>query len=310
MRLRSTILAVSKWLIRIWFFSIVVTVMVATGFLMAPQATTPNAAPRPDPGLDCLSCHTKKLELHSKLGSGNETCWACHDRTDMGMLNLADQTQIALSDSPRLCAQCHQKQYAAWNEGSHGGSSPGEAKCAGCHNPHQPQIVSSDAVKAQTRTVDAAPESNSPLDCMSCHTKVLKGHDKLGSGSEACWACHYKAEMAILHLAGGETQFPLSDFPRLCAQCHHERYEAWEEGTHGVAAWEDGGSTDGGDRTRCASCHDPHRPQVALLDITRPHPEPVPSPPPAPTQPLIMLGISLLLIIAAGVALAREVEWR
>ncbi len=82
-------------------------------------------------------------------------------------------------------------------------------------------------------------ESDIPLDCLSHHVQVLKGHDKLGEGNEACWSCHLSTQMTTLHLAGGET-LPLSDFPRLCAQCHQKRYEAWNEGTHGVPAWKEG----------------------------------------------------------------------
>ncbi len=158
--------------------------------------------------------------------------------------------------------------------------------------------------------VTPPPESPTPLDCISHHTKVLKGHDKLGEGSEACWACHLSTQMTTLHLAGGETQFPLSDFPRLCAQCHQKRYEAWVEGTHGVPAWKEGEpeirSTE---KARCTSCHNPHQPQIALLDITKPHPPPAPSPPPLPTELLIILGISLLvIIIALGVAMVKRGE--
>ncbi len=158
----------------------------------------------------------------------------------------------------------------------------------------------------QTSPVDAVSELNPPLDCLSCHTKILKGHDKLGSGNEACWTCHDKTEMTTLHLAGGETRFPLSDFPRLCAQCHQERYEAWNDGTHGTA-WQNGQPTmPGTDKVECSYCHDPHQPQIVLSNITRSHPSPVPSPPLLPTNPVIMVGISLLAIVAVGLAIATK----
>ncbi len=158
--------------------------------------------------------------------------------------------------------------------------------------------------------VTSPPESLTPLDCLSHHTKTLKSHDKLGPGSEACWACHLSTQMTTLHLAGGETQFPLSDFPRLCAQCHQKRYKAWSEGTHGVPAWKEGSSEiRGTEKARCTTCHDPHQPQVVLLNITEPHPPPEPSPSPLPTELLIMLGVSLLIIIIAlGVAVVKRGE--
>ncbi len=160
----------------------------------------------------------------------------------------------------------------------------------------------------QTPTVNAAPESNQPLDCLSCHTKNLEFHNKLGSGNKACWVCHDNANMKILHLAD-ETQLPLSDSPQLCAQCHQKRYDAWKEGTHGIAAWKEGvPANPGADKAKCADCHDPHQPQIALLNITKPHPATQPSPSPPSVELLVMLGISLLLIIAVVVAVVTKGE--
>ena len=159
-------------------------------------------------------------------------------------------------------------------------------------------VVASFLTVLPTLTVNAAPESNRPLDCISCHTKTLKGHDKLGSGNKACWVCHDNTDMKMLHLAD-ETQLSLTDSPQLCGQCHQKRYDAWKEGTHGIP----GPSTE-----KCTSCHDPHQPQIALLNITEPHPPSAPSPSPPSAELLIMLGISLLLIIAIGVAVAKQGE--
>jgi mono/diheme cytochrome c family protein len=157
--------------------------------------------------------------------------------------------------------------------------------------------------------VSPPPEAPAPLDCLSHHDKVLKGHDKLGSGSEACWACHYNTKMTTLHLAGGETQFPLSDFPRLCAQCHQKRYEAWNEGTHGVPAWKEGNlAIRSTEKARCTSCHDPHQPQLVFLNLTKPHPPPQPSPSPPSNVLLVLLGTSLLLVAAIVVAVVTKGE--
>ncbi len=165
-------------------------------------------------------------------------------------------------------------------------------------------------VEVAPPVVSPPPESPTPLDCLSHHEKVLKGHDKLGSGSEACWACHLSTKMTTLHLAGGETQFPLSDFPQLCAQCHQKRYEAWNEGTHGVPAWKEGSlAIRGTEKARCTSCHDPHQPQIVFSGITKPHPPPQPSPSPPSVELLVMLGIPLLLIIAVVVAMVTKGEF-
>ncbi len=163
------------------------------------------------------------------------------------------------------------------------------------------------------------PPTQPPLDCMSCHFAPepipgiprplpLKGHDKLGPGNEACRACHFNLSLitmiestTLLHLASG-TQFPLSESPQLCAQCHEKRYDAWVDGTHGVPTWqEEGSAIPTTDKAKCTECHDPHQPQIVLLDITKPHPPEAPSPLQPPAVPLIVLGGSLLLLVALGV---------
>jgi len=152
-----------------------------------------------------------------------------------------------------------------------------------------------------TPTINAAPESKPPLDCLSCHPKKLEFHDKLGSGNKACWVCHDSTDMTKLHSIDG-TPLSLSDSPQLCAQCHQKRYDAWKEGTHGIS-----GTVA---EVKCTSCHNPHQPQIALLDITKSHPAPTPPPPPPPVKPLIVLGIFLLLlpVIALFVVGSRRGE--
>lgn len=306
MRLGAVISALVRWPVRVWLVGTIVIVVVVTGFLAVAQVSPVNAAPEPEFPLDCLRCHTRVLKGHDKLGSGTEACWVCHDSTDMTLLRLVDGTKLSPASSPQLCGQCHQRKYDAWGEGTHGTFSVvGRVKCADCHDPHQPQMAPSSVSKPSP----PASEPGTALDCLSCHTRVLKGHDKLGEGSEACWACHYNMEMGVLSLAGGETHLPLSDSPQLCGQCHQKRYEAWSEGEHGVPAWKQGEpGISGAEEVKCVNCHEPHQPQVALLNITELHPPSAPSPPPPPVQPLIILGISLLLIITAGVVVATRGE--
>ncbi len=160
----------------------------------------------------------------------------------------------------------------------------------------------------QTLTVNAAPEPAPPLDCMSCHTKNLEFHDKLGSGNKACWVCHDNTNMKMLRLVD-ETQLPLSGSPQICAQCHQKRYDAWSEGTHGIPAWKEGvPAMSGADKAKCTDCHNPHQPQIALLNITKSHPPPAPSPPSPSTELLIILGISLVLVIGICIAVAMKGE--
>ncbi len=141
MGLRAIISALVRQPIWVRLASTIVIVMVIAGLLMIPQALTVNADDEEDSALeDCLSCHTKKLEFHDKLGAGNKACWACHDATDMKMLRLADGTQLSRIESSELCGQCHQERYQAWKEGIHG--PPGTVaavSCSSCHDPHQPR---------------------------------------------------------------------------------------------------------------------------------------------------------------------------
>ena len=260
---------------------------------------------------DCLKCHTRGLKSHDKLGPGSAACVTCHSNINMGMLRLFNGAEIPQADSPKLCGQCHSDFYDAWQKGTHGVIARDKVisgiptnvkpKCADCHDPHQPQIsLSTGTILPSKSTKDGK------LDCLACHVRVLKGHDKLGSGSEACWACHLSTEMTTLHLAGEETGFPLSESTKLCAQCHQARYQAWTEGTHGVAGWKEGDPAFfGSEKVKCTNCHDPHQPQMPLLGITKPHPAPAPSPPEPPSELLKIIGISLALTIGIGIAVVR-----
>ena len=305
-----------RWSIRGWLVSMVVIAGVAAGFLVVLLAPAVNAAPEEKVSLDCLSCHTRVLKGHNKLGEGSKACWVCHDRITMGELRLLDGTQLPLTGSPRVCGQCHTKNYQDWNEGKHGILPLGadgagllvtsKGKCIVCHDPHQPQMELS---AKDTSLLPTVSSKTGVLNCLSCHARVLKGHDKLGSGSEACRVCHSSTQMGVLHLAGGETLLPMAESPKLCAQCHQSRYQEWAKGTHGMPSWEDGiAEIHGVRQVSCISCHNPHQPQIALLGITKPHPAPVPSPPPPPLEPLLMLGSALLLTIGIGVVVATRGE--
>lgn len=151
-------------------------------------------------------------------------------------------------------------------------------------------------------------EEGQPLQCLSCHNQVLRGHDKLGQGSQACWSCHLSTEMKTLHLASGQVRFPLSESPRLCAQCHQKRYDAWTSGTHGVPTWKpiDPDMPGGEEKTICARCHNPHRPQVVLANITLQHPEPVPPPPKIPADILWVVGGAFVTMVTIVIVRVRQ----
>lgn len=303
---KSSLSAEQRWQVLTYLWSLALETA-------SPEMTSPADASN---GLECLSCHTRALMTHDKLGSASEACWVCHDSINIGKLRLLDGTQLSLADSVPLCGQCHSAGYEAWNEGEHGvvagkDGEPGfpdaqKPKCISCHNPHQPQMDL--AVERVSFPLPPSSEDGT-LDCLSCHVRVLEGHDKLGSGSKACWACHYNREMGALHLAGGDVGFPLADSPQLCAQCHQERYQAWDEGTHGAPAWTEGTvEVHGTERVGCIGCHDPHQPQIVFSNITKPHPAPQPPPSPPSAFLFVLLGTSVLLAVAIGFVVLKKGE--
>ncbi len=163
-------------------------------------------------------------------------------------------------------------------------------------------VIASLLMVPQTLTADAGNESDRSIeDCLSCHQKTLKPHDKLGSGNKACGVCHDTTDMKMLRLAD-RTQVSLSQSPQLCGQCHQGRYQAWKDGTHGIP-----GSVA---TVKCTDCHDPHQPRIVLSNITKPHPPAQPDPPSPSVGLQIMLGIVLVLATAVVVAMVTRGERR
>ncbi|OGP92735.1 MAG: hypothetical protein A2156_05305 [Deltaproteobacteria bacterium RBG_16_48_10] len=298
-----------------WLTGAIAVVVAMVSF--SAHSATVSAAPKEEAPLECLRCHTRVLKDHDQLGRGSDACWACHDGRTMGMLRLPDGTQLPLANSNQLCGECHSEHYVAWKKDKHGvlarrkekpeALGARKPKCVGCHSAHQPKIKLS---KGTVPLPSPSPGLGGPLDCLSCHARILEGHDKLGSGSKACWACHYNMEMGVFHLAAGEQRLQLPDYPQLCAQCHQTRYQDWLAGTHGIPSWEVGTvDVHGAQRVGCNGCHDPHQPRVSFSNITLPHPSAqTPAAPPSFSL-LALFGTALLLAIGAGVAMFRKGEW-
>lgn len=169
--------------------------------------------------------------------------------------------------------------------------------------------------------VDSVSAATPPMpmeECMACHLpedpipdvprpKVLRGHDILGEGNEACMVCHDKdnEHLGLLNLVDDETLIPKEEPSQLCGICHELRYKAWQAGTHGSLEWKEGEpGVPGAMKKTCIDCHDPHQPQIVLLSITKPHPEPAPSPASLPGTPFKVLGLVLLAVIGFGSAVA------
>lgn len=160
-------------------------------------------------------------------------------------------------------------------------------------------ILTASLLLGLNATRASAAEEPGPLtECSDCHTVKLVGHDKLGTGDEACLECHNLSDLTLIH-AGEEAPLTRLEVPELCGQCHQQRFNSFLEGTHGLP---------GPGSETCTDCHNPHRPQYALIGITRPHPGAQPASGPPSTELFIILGISLFFIIVIGVMLSRKGE--
>ena len=232
---------------------------------------------------ECLECHT--TGYNSKLDNYEARevqCEECHGPGDT----------MNKDTSPELCGKCHSGPYPTYDEWVDSGPSHGEAKCSSCHNEHSLDFVFDTPAETcdqcheshveemeetlhELNGVDCAvchmiveeadfysgkPAKTghgfNPLeqefDCVSCHDIVLEKHDKLGEGALACLNCHGEIHELKLKLINTEV-YPINESVALCAQCHNERYTAWEEGTHG---------THDNPEAECAKCHEPHNPII------------------------------------------------
>lgn len=109
-------------------------------------------------------------------------------------------------------------------------------------------------------------------ECFRCHTRALTGgHSKLGIGADACLLCHSNTRMGFLHLFDG-SDIPRTDSPKLCAQCHPEKFAAWQKGDHGLLPKDSiAAGIPTNVRPKCADCHNPHQPKITLTpDIVIP----------------------------------------
>lgn len=84
------------------------------------------------------------------------------------------------------------------------------------------------------------------------HEIELEIHDILGSGEQACLACHAspQADPGKLILPDGSLVDITGDVSRVCQRCHFQKYREWEAGIHGR----------GEAKCSAAGCHDPHTP--------------------------------------------------
>jgi len=121
--------------------------------------------------------------------------------------------------------------------------------CSECHDPD---------------FMDTDPERRELEDPHDLLAPLAHGNDRLW-----CLDCHDADNRDLLHLASGET-LPFAEAPRLCGQCHGEKYRDWIGGAHGkrTGSWDDSAPKE---VWVCANCHNAHTPQFGTI-------EPMPAP--------------------------------
>ena len=128
----------------------------------APAAPQEFAVPRPPLSariFPCMDCHAERKpdptprkledehdEIRLNHGSQDRWCFDCHEVSNRDMLHLAGGQLIPMTESYRLCGQCHGDKFRDWKVGVHGkrtGSWSGQKQyllCVHCHDPHVPRF--------------------------------------------------------------------------------------------------------------------------------------------------------------------------
>jgi hypothetical protein len=109
---------------------------------------------------DCARCHDARTASGTPRTKPEErashweveidhapgmTCRTCHEARAPGELHSLAGT-VSFDAAFQACGTCHREQLADWRGGAHGKRLTGWAEprivknCAGCHNPHAPEI--------------------------------------------------------------------------------------------------------------------------------------------------------------------------
>lgn len=127
------------------------------------------------------------------------------------------------------------------------------------------------------------------------HSTTLEYHDKLSlQNTSGCFICHDYFQRDRLRLLSGEL-ISFKESPRLCYQCHQNKYDTWLYGDHGksITALDLGTSNRNTSveeleerRYRCSdfTCHNPHNPRLFKVSLGTDYPLPPPLDPPPPAR--------------------------
>ena len=98
----------------------------------------------------------------------------------------------------------------------------------------------------------------------------------MGHGSHdrnnLCYNCHNEQNLLTLQVRDGR-EVKFDNIPELCGSCHGPTYRDWEAGVHGRISGNWDRSQGPFTRLACASCHDPHAPDIPTREpAPGPHP--------------------------------------
>lgn len=127
--------------------------------------------------------------------------------------------------------------------------------CYGCHEKAKPPPIRYDA--------------NNKIVVPKEHSNIVMNHGS-HDRNNLCYNCHNEQNLVTLQARDGR-EIKFDNIQALCGSCHGPTYRDWEAGAHGRTSGHWNRALGEANRLSCASCHNPHAPQI-------PKREPAPAP--------------------------------
>lgn len=238
--------------------------------------------------VDCLQCHdieeyaeSVHARLYARTKSG-ATCTRCHGTHNI-LPGLNPGSQVARSNIPTTCGQCHTSVLSHYDRSDHGralaGGVKGSPVCTDCHGEHSIQTITSSASPVSRLSETAV--------CLHCHLDDPEVRERV-EPSASFIASYENSAHALAMRAGNIDAATCSDchgghdmmkgsnpsskvhklnVAATCSTCHASEAEVYTESVHGK------GLTQGNLASpTCTDCHgehqilpprDPHSPVAA-----------------------------------------------
>jgi len=214
----------------------------STSFEEEPEDVVESVPSQSSLDVNCLECHSEEngngidpgtdwvTSVHGEVGT---TCADCHggdpsqDNISGSMIGTGFIGKPRSIDIPRICGQCHTKEYREYTESVHdsmmykeGSEEPVfAATCSDCHGTHH--------IERSTNPESPVYFKNQPDTCGQCHEVYAYSYRdsyhgayfELGSEVVAeCPDCHTHHSIR----PSGDPNSSISDenLPDTCAQCH------------------------------------------------------------------------------------------